>query len=182
MKTWIALLRGVNMVGKHRLPMKELVHLLEELGARDVKTYRTSGNAVFRHRGKNAARLASRISAAIGKSYDFEPLVMLLELEKLERVISENPFPEAMSEPGSLAVGFLEVVPKQPDLEMLEAVRRESERFALHNDVFYFYAPEGFHKTKLGGKLERALGVGKSGTGRTLGTLIKVMSIAKELG
>ncbi len=34
MKTWIALLRGINMVGRHRLPMKELVALLEGLGAR----------------------------------------------------------------------------------------------------------------------------------------------------
>jgi len=64
---------------------------------------------------------------------------------------------------------------------MLEAVRRKSERVALHGDVFYFYAPEGFHKTKLGGKLERALGVGKAGTGRTLGTLVKVLAIATEM-
>ncbi len=182
MKTWIALLRGVNMVGKQRLPMKELVPLLEELGARDVKTYGGSGNAIFRHRATNATRLAKRISDAIGKSYDFRPLVMMLEVGELARVISENPFPEAESEPGSLAVGFLGVVPEAPDLEMLESVRRKSEGFELRDDVFYFYAPEGFHKTKLGGKLERALGVGKAGTGRTLGTLIKVLSIAKEMG
>jgi uncharacterized protein (DUF1697 family) len=85
MKTWIALLKGINMVGKHKLPMKGLVALLERLGARDVKTYRGSGNAVFRHRGKDAARLAGRISAAVGKAYGFEPLVMLLETEKLAR-------------------------------------------------------------------------------------------------
>ncbi|GEM_PF-5198494 len=80
-------------------------------------------------------------------------------------------------------MGFLGTIPENPDLEMLEAVRRESERFALKGDVFYFYAPEGFHKTKMGGKLEKALGVGKTGTGRTLGTLMKVMEIvrAKEL-
>ena len=54
MKTWIAPLRGVNMVGKDKVPMKELVSLLEEeIGARDVKTYRGSGNAVFRHRAKD---------------------------------------------------------------------------------------------------------------------------------
>ena len=85
--------------GQHRRQApatdEERVLLLEELGARDVKTYRTSGNAVFRHRGKDAVRLARRISATIGKSYDFEPLVMLLEVKKLARVISENPFPEA---------------------------------------------------------------------------------------
>ncbi|MHC4620867.1 MAG: DUF1697 domain-containing protein, partial [Planctomycetota bacterium] len=69
MKTWIALFRGINMVGRHLLPMTELVALLEGLGARDVKTYHQSGNAVFRHRVKDAAKLAGRISAAIGKEY-----------------------------------------------------------------------------------------------------------------
>ena len=171
------------MIGKRKIKMKELAPLLESLGAREVKTYGQSGNAVFQHRARIAARLAGRISAAIGKAYGFEPFVMMLEVEQLARVVAENPFPEAESEPGALAVGFLGTVPENPDLEMLEAVRRESERFALKDDVFYFYAPEGFHKTKLGGKLEKALGVGKAGTGRTLGTLMKLMEIvrAREL-
>lgn len=169
------------MVGKQKVPMKELASLLEKLGARDVKTYRGSGNAVFRHRVTDSTRLAGRISSAVGKAFGFEPLVMMLEMDQLARIIEDNPFPEAESEPGALAVGILGTVPQEPDLEMLEAVRRKSERFALHGDVFYFYAPEGFHKTKMGGKLERALGVGKAGTGRTLGTLVKVMAIAKEL-
>ena len=104
MKTWIALLKGINMVGKHKLPMKELIVLLEGLGARDVKTYRGSGNAVFRHRVKDAGRLAKRISAAIGKAYEFEPLAMLLETEQLARIIADDPFPEAEAEPGSLVV------------------------------------------------------------------------------
>jgi len=82
------------MVGKHLLPMKELVALLEGLGARDVKTYHQSGNAVFRHRGKDATKLAGRISAAIGKEYGFEPLVVLLGAKRLARIISDNPFTE----------------------------------------------------------------------------------------
>jgi len=180
MKTWIALLRGINMVGRHRLPMKELVALLEGLGARDVKTYHQSGNAVFRHRGKDAARLAGRISAAIGKGYGFEPLVMLLEVEQLERIIADNPFPDAESEPGSLVVGFLTSVPEQPDWEALEAVRKKSERFALRGDVFYFHAPEGFHRSKLGRRIERSLGVGVAGTGRIWSTVVKVW--AKAMG
>ena len=179
MKTWIALLKGINMVGKHKLPMKGLVALLEELNARDVKTYRGSGNAVFRHRGKNAARLAGRISAAVGKEYGFKPLVMLLETEQLARIIADNPFPEAQSEAGSLVVGFLTAVPEQPDWEALEEVRRKSERFALRGDVFYFYAPEGFHKSKIGAWLKRSLR-GVDGTGRTWSSVVKVMAMAKE--
>ncbi len=94
------------MVGKRKMKMKELVALLESLGAREVKTYGQSGNAVFRHRGRVAARLAGRISAAIGKAYGFEPFVMMLEVEQLARVVAENPFPEAESEPGALAGGI----------------------------------------------------------------------------
>ena len=180
MKTWIALLKGVNMVGRHKLPMKELVALLVGLGARDVKTYRGSGNAVFRHRGKDAARLVGRISAAVGKEYEFEPLVMLLETEKLARIIADNPFPEAESEPGSLVVGFLTAVPEQPDWEAFEKVRRKSERFALRGDVFYFYAPEGFHLSKLGPWLKQSFR-GVDGTGRTWSTVVKVMAMAKEI-
>ncbi len=47
MKTYIALFRGINVGGKNTLPMRELVAVLEDLGARNVKTYIQSGNAVF---------------------------------------------------------------------------------------------------------------------------------------
>lgn len=181
MKTWIALLRGINMVGRNRLRMKELVVLLEGLAAIDVKTYHQSGNAVFRHRGKDAARLAKRISTAIGKAYGFEPLVMLLEVEQLARIISDNPFPGAESEPSSLVVGFLTAVPEQPDWDTLEAVKRKSEQFALREDVFYFYAPEGFHKSKIGPWPKRSFH-SVDGTGRTWSTVVKVMAMANAVG
>jgi uncharacterized protein (DUF1697 family) len=181
MKTWIALFRGINMVGRHLLPMKELVALLEGLNARDVKTYRQSGNAVFRHRGKDAARLAKRISTAVGKAYEFEPLVILLEPEKLARIIADNPFPEAEAEPGALVVGFLPAVPEQPDWEAFEEVRRKSERFALRGDVFYFHAPEGFHLSKLGPWFKRSFR-DVDGTGRTWSSVVKVMAMAKAMG
>ena len=180
MKTWIALLKAINMVGKHKMSMKDLVALLEGLNARDVKTYRGSGNAVFRHRGKDAARLAKRISTAVGKEYEFKPLVMLLETEQLARIIADNPFPEAEAEPGALVVGLLTAEPEQPDWEAFEKVRRKSERFALHGDVFYFYAPEGFHLSKIGPWLKRSFGE-VDGTGRTWSTIVKVMEIAKEI-
>jgi len=180
MKTWIALLKAINMVGKHKMSMKDLVALLEGLNARDVKTYRGSGNAVFRHRGKDAARLAKRISTAVGKEYEFKPLVMLLETEQLARIIADNPFPEAEAEPGALVVGLLTAEPEQPDWEAFEKVRRKSERFALHGDVFYFYAPEGFHLSKIGPWLKRSFGE-VDGTGRTWSTIVKVMAIAKEI-
>ena len=47
MKTYVALIRGINVGGKNLLPMRVLVPVLEDLGARRVMTYIQSGNAVF---------------------------------------------------------------------------------------------------------------------------------------
>ncbi|HXP90937.1 MAG TPA: DUF1697 domain-containing protein, partial [Fibrobacteria bacterium] len=48
MKTWIVLLRGVNVGGNNKLPMKALAAVLEGIGLVDVRTYIQSGNVVFR--------------------------------------------------------------------------------------------------------------------------------------
>jgi uncharacterized protein (DUF1697 family) len=43
----VALLRGVNVGGKNKLPMKELAELFEVAGCSDVATYIQSGNVIF---------------------------------------------------------------------------------------------------------------------------------------
>ncbi|MBW8883078.1 MAG: DUF1697 domain-containing protein, partial [Asticcacaulis sp.] len=47
LKTWIGLFRGIN-IGGNRMPMKDLVKVMEAHGMTDVKTYIASGNVVFR--------------------------------------------------------------------------------------------------------------------------------------
>jgi uncharacterized protein (DUF1697 family) len=46
MKTFIVLLRGINVGGKNLLPMRKLVGSLEALGLENVSTYIQSGNVV----------------------------------------------------------------------------------------------------------------------------------------
>lgn len=78
MRTYVALFRGINVGGSGVLPMKQLVGILESLDLRDVRTYIQSGNAVFRSAPENPLRIAGRISAEIGKRFDFQPHVMVL--------------------------------------------------------------------------------------------------------
>lgn len=47
MKRYIALLRGVNISGKNKVPMAELKKGFEGLGFGEVKTYLNSGNVIF---------------------------------------------------------------------------------------------------------------------------------------
>ena len=58
---------------------------------------------------------------------------------------------------------------------------RMKDLVALRGDVFFFYAPEGFHKTKIGPWLKRSF-YDVDGTGRTWSTLTKVMAIAQAMG
>ena len=177
MKTYIALFRSINVGGRHILPMKALAALLENLGAQDVKTYIQSGNVVFQHKVENDAQLSSRISAAIKENHGFEPQVLLLDLTDMEKAITSNPFPDAESEPKSLHLYFLTARPENPDLNMLDSLKKDNEQFKLLHNVFYLHAPDGIGRSKVAERVEKALGVVT--TARNWRTVGKIMAMAK---
>jgi uncharacterized protein (DUF1697 family) len=47
MKTYIVLLRGINVGGKNLVPMKELVLALGESHYQNIQTYIQSGNLIL---------------------------------------------------------------------------------------------------------------------------------------
>ncbi|MBU1359740.1 MAG: DUF1697 domain-containing protein [Gammaproteobacteria bacterium] len=175
MNPYVALFRGINVGGNCSLSMKELVAILEEIGARKVRTYIQSGNAVFDSAEKNLVRLSKQLADEIVKRRGFEPHVLILTLEALAKAIAENPFPEAVNDPSSLHLGFLASPPKSPDLEKLSSLRKESERFQLTESVFYLHAPEGVGRSKLAASSEKLLGVPM--TDRNWRTVCKVMEM-----
>lgn len=177
MDTYIAFFRGINVGGNNSLPMKELVAVLECIGSRKVRTYIQSGNAVFESAEKDLARLSKQLSAEIMNRRGFEPHVQILTVDALAKAIAENPFPEAVSAPSSLHLGFLASPPKSPDLEKLSSLKKESERFQLAENVFYLHAPEGVGRSKLAASTERLLGVLM--TDRNWKTVCKVMELAR---
>jgi uncharacterized protein (DUF1697 family) len=180
MKIYIALFRGINVGGNNILPMKDLVALLENLGSQSVKTYIQSGNAVFLNKAESTSQLTDRICVAIKESHGFEPQVFLMELDEMEKAITSNPFPEAESEPKTLHIYFLASVPKNPDLKMLESIKRDSERFNLMDKIFYLHAPNGVGSSKLAVRAEKSLGVAV--TSRNWRSVCKILTIAKQYG
>ena len=94
MPTWIALLRGINVGGRHSVRMKDLRQLMESLGLRNVETYIQSGNVVFDADEQDADALANRLRDGIEKSHGFSPHVFILSAEQLGRAAEANPYPE----------------------------------------------------------------------------------------
>ena len=179
MNTCIALFRGINVGGKNSLPMPELFALLEHLGARKIKTYIQSGNAVFQSDEKNPALLSQAIAEAIKQRWGFAPLVLVLRPDELESAMAANPFPEAEADPTTLHLGFLATAPEYPDLPKLANLRKASECFHLAARVFYLHAPEGVGRSKLAANAEKLLGVPL--TDRNWRTVCKIREMVKEI-
>jgi len=179
MKTCIALFRGINVGGKNALSMKEVAAILEHLGARKVMTYIQSGNAVFVCKDKDVSHLSNQIRVETKKRRGFDPYILLLGLEDIERAIRQNPFPEAETTPTALHAGFLAATPERPDLKMLESLKSRNERFRLIDSVFYLHAPDGVGRSKLAANAERLLGVPM--TDRNWRTVSTIWKMAQEL-
>lgn len=179
MKTWIALFRGINVGGNNPLPMKTLPALLAKCGCTDAKTYIQSGNAVFRSSVTSAATLAKRIGKAVHDSQGFEPRVIVLTCQELERAIAANPYPQAQETPKWVHLFFLADAPPKSGLQRLQDLQENGESFAIKGRVFYLHTPAGFGTSKLAAAAVRVLGV--DATARNWRTCQKVLEMAKAL-
>ena len=105
MQTWIALLRGINVGGKNKVPMAKLSASLERLKLKNIRTYIQSGNVVFESNAKTSASLSKKIAQLVEQEFGFRPKVMVISHLQLLAAIEANPFIEpAASDPknGSL--------------------------------------------------------------------------------
>jgi uncharacterized protein (DUF1697 family) len=179
MRTWIALLRAVNVGGRNKLPMKALASELQALGMSDIRTYIQSGNVVFRGPGKRATRLAAQIGAAIEARFGFEPHVVVISDEDLAAAVAGNPFPESTdSDRRALHLFFLDDAPRDTDLERLNTVRQRDERWDVSGRFLYLHAPDGVGDSKLATQVERILGV--TATVRNWRTVCALLDLSKK--
>jgi uncharacterized protein (DUF1697 family) len=175
-KTWVALLRGVNVVGRKQVPMKRLAAVFERAGFRSVRTYIQSGNVIFQSASGSARTLGTRIARLIREEFGFEPRVMVVSGAQLRAAVSGNPFPGARENHKALHIFFLAERPAKPDLESLEQVRGRREGFALKDGFFYLYTPDGFPDSVVRSRLERCLGVAATGRNwRTANALLSML-------
>ena len=91
MKRYIALLRGVNISGKNRVPMAELKKCFEALGFTEVKTCLNSGNVVFSGEETDAAELTGQIERMIRRQFGLDIPIFVLLQEGLADILRHAP-------------------------------------------------------------------------------------------
>ena len=93
MKTYLVLLRGINVGGKNKVPMAELRRCLEGLGFANVTTYIASGNVILDSEC-DPEGIRRGIEAALPARFrlDVELIkVVVLSCEQLQAVIEAKP-------------------------------------------------------------------------------------------
>ena len=82
LKTYIVLLRGINVGGKNKVPMSDLKKCLEELGFSNVSTYIASGNVILES-DKHPTEIKDLIEEALPASFKLHSdLIKVLVLSR----------------------------------------------------------------------------------------------------
>ena len=91
MKRYVALLRGINISGKNKVPMAELKKGFEKLAFEEVKTYLNSGNVVFSSDEDDTKKFTKQIEVMIKEQFDLDIPVFVISKEALEDILHNAP-------------------------------------------------------------------------------------------
>ena len=179
MLRYVALLRSINVGGRNKLPMKDLISIFTEAGCREVRTYIQSGNVVFEASEKLAGDLPERISQIIADRFDYQVPVVLRRADSLAEVVEGNPFLTSGVELKTLHVAFLAHLPSEERAATLDPDRSPPDEYTLIGREIYLHLPNGVAKTKITNKyLDSKLAT--TSTVRNWKTVLKLVEMSRE--
>ena len=177
MKTYIALLRGINVSGQKKVPMAELRTLLTNAGLENVQTYIQSGNVILKSPERDVQKLELKIHQAIKTHFGFEVPILVKTREDLQHIFDNCPFPEEKK-----TNSYFTLLYTVPDKDLIDAVANISypnEEFVITNTCIYFYCSTGYGKAKYSNNFfERKLKT--TATARNYKTMVKLLSLCAE--
>ena len=174
-KTWIGLFRGIN-IGGNRMPMKDLVRLMEAEGFTQVRTYIASGNVVFRATASEA-ELQKRIEDLVEANFGFRSKLFLVTADHLQKLLDANPFRDREHKGAAQHLFFIQGPILKADTARMDELKAASEDYRLTDECFYFYAPDGIGRSKLAEKLAQCLKADM--TARNLNTVETLLEMGK---
>ncbi len=170
MTAFVALLRAVNVGGTGKLPMTELKAMCEAEGFAGVKTYIASGNVVFTS-DKSEAQVKAALEKRL-KDYAGKPVgVLVRTAAEMADVLKANPFPD--EKPNFTVAIFLDDAPAHDLQDTLKHVADEQVKPGKR-EIYAAY-PSGQGKSKL------IIPAAKTGTGRNMNTIAKLVEMAAAL-
>jgi uncharacterized protein (DUF1697 family) len=175
-QAWVALLRGINLGSRNRVPMPALRTVFEDAGCDSVSTFIQSGNVLFTKRAGDRNGLARKLERAIADAFDVPTAVVLRTAGEIAKVARSRPFGADNSH---TLVAFLANAPPRAAVRRLQQLDVTPDRFKIvGSDVFLHY-PNGVQGARLSAAaLERHLDV--VGTTRSWKTVTRLAELAAQ--
>ncbi|MBJ6117385.1 DUF1697 domain-containing protein [Pontibacter sp. BT310] len=109
---YVALLRGINVGGKHKVPMAELKTVMAKLGFGQVETLLNSGNVIFDATPVPEKELETIIADSLEKAFGFPIPVLIRDAGVIADLLQNNPFREVeVTKDTRLYISFLKEEP-----------------------------------------------------------------------
>jgi uncharacterized protein (DUF1697 family) len=197
MKTFISLLRGINVSGQNKIRILELKGMYQSLNLANVVTYIQSGNVIFDCEEQDPALLTTLIEAEIAQAFGTSVRVILRDKNRLRQIIDSNPFLNQRNvDLEKLHVTFLSDSPAEQGLrnlpasggdrlakeqlaKTLDSKAGNAEEFSVYDKEIYLFCPNGYGKTKFSNSFfEKKLNV--SATTRNWKTVNALLEIANQ--
>ena len=154
MSTFVALLRGVNVGGRNRLPMADLRAALTADGLADVRTYIQSGNVVLTSAAKDPEVVATRVRSVIAREFGLDIPAVTLSGQQLEALVDRNPYP-GERDPRRLHAIVLphpaddDTVAAAAERQTAAAARGSRDAVTVVGRIAYLHTPDGFGRSEL---------------------------------
>jgi uncharacterized protein (DUF1697 family) len=168
---FVALLRGVNLLGVSTLKMADLRAIAQELGLSSPRTFIASGNLLFLNNKPEQAiqaMLEQRLTQLMGRKVH----AMVRTADEIAGVVRSNPFADS---PGNSVQAFFLNSP--PPANLLDSLRnQDDERVAVGTrEVYVAYGEKGIGRSRL------RIPAAEAGTARNMNTVAKLAELAREL-
>ena len=178
MPTQIALLRGINLGARNRVPMGELREHLNGLGYGGVRTLLQSGNVVL-DADAPPDRLAADLERELDERFGVRSPVVVRTHAQLAKAVALDPLRDVVEEDKLYQVSFLSAEPDEEAVEKLAGTNFAPERFVHSGREIYAWHPNGIHSSPLARLLsDERLGV--TATARNWNTTVKLLELASE--
>jgi uncharacterized protein (DUF1697 family) len=175
-RTYVALLRGINLGKAKRVAMADLRAVMESLGYGDVRTLLASGNVVFSARRALASGAAARMQEALIARTGVSSRFFVLPAEELEGIVKENPLAKRISEPSRGFVTFIRDGVGTTALRPMLKQAWGADLLALGERAAYTWCPDGMAQSPLMEAIGKAMR--DDITVRNWGTTLKLRALS----
>jgi uncharacterized protein (DUF1697 family) len=136
---YIALLRGINVGGKHMLKMEALRATFSSLGFENVASYINSGNLSFDTSTADDGKLARMIHDAVEDEYGYDISVMVRSLAEMEEIIANNPYSGQFENHKDLHIFFLDRELSADEQKLLLEKNSDNEMITVSGRTIYYF-------------------------------------------